>query len=45
MLDTHLVPENTTVTAKGDGEALDVSAATTCTFLLTLRISEFVEQE
>jgi hypothetical protein len=45
MLDTYLVPENTMVTAKGDGEAIDVSTATQRVFLLTLRVSEFVEQE
>ena len=44
MLDTCLVPENTTVTAKGDGEAIDISTATQRVFLLTLRVSEFVEQ-
>jgi hypothetical protein len=45
MLDTYLVRENTTVIAKGDGEPLDVSAATNRVLLLTLRISDFVEQE
>jgi hypothetical protein len=45
MLDTYLVLENTTVTAKGDGEAIDVSAATQRVFLVVLRISEVVEQE
>ncbi len=45
MLDTYLVPENTTVTAKGDGEAVDLGAAKGPVFLLTLSISEVVEQE
>src|SRR5512143_3465236 len=45
MLDTYLVPENTTVTAKGDGDPLDTTAAAQRVFLLTLRISEVVEQE
>ena len=45
MLDTHLVPEKTTVTAKGDGAAVDVSAAAGATFLLTLHITSIVEQE
>lgn len=45
MLDTYLVPEQTTVTAKGDGPAIDVSNVTGRVFLVTLRISEVVEQE
>lgn len=45
MIDTFLVPENTTVTAKGDGEAVNVSAATNSVFLLSLKIAEIVEQE
>ncbi len=45
MLDAYLVPKNTTVTAKGDGEAIDVSGATQRVFLVALRISEAVEQE
>jgi hypothetical protein len=45
MLDTFLVPENTMVTAKGDGEAVDVSGAGSRVFLLTLSITEIVEQE
>ncbi len=45
MFDTYLVPEKTTVTAKGDGEAIDVSAANEGVLLVTLRISEVVEQE
>ena len=45
MIDTYLVPENTTVTAKGDGEAIDVSSASSRTFLLTLNVVETVEQE
>ncbi|MGH9671319.1 MAG: hypothetical protein ACRD3A_14545 [Terriglobales bacterium] len=45
MLDTYLVPEKTTVTAKGDGAALDVSAAAAATLLLTLHITRIVEQE
>jgi GH35 family endo-1,4-beta-xylanase len=45
MLDTFLVPEKTVVTAKGDGDPVDVSAAKNRTFLLMLNISNFVEQE
>lgn len=45
MLDTYLVPENTTITAKGDGETIDLSGAVERVFLLVLRISETVEQE
>lgn len=45
MLDTYLIPEKTTVTAKGDGEAVDLSGSTQRVFLVVLRISEVVEQE
>ena len=45
MLDAFLIPEKTVVTAKGDSEALDVSAASNPVFLLTLSIHEVVEQE
>ncbi|MGH9580828.1 MAG: hypothetical protein ACRD2R_07540 [Terriglobales bacterium] len=45
MLEAFLVPENTTVTANGDGQAVDLSPATSRVFLLTLNITEIVEQE
>ena len=45
MVDTFLVPEKTVVTAKGDGAAVDVSGAANRVFLLSLNISEIVEQE
>jgi hypothetical protein len=45
MIDTFLVPKNTTVTAKGDGEAVSVSGAANRVFLLTLNINNIVEQE
>ncbi len=45
MLDSFLVPEKTAVTAKGDSEALDLGAAGSRVFLLTLSISSIVEQE
>src|ERR1017187_8967062 len=45
MLDAFLVPEKTAVTAKGDSEALDISAAANPVFLVILSIDEAVEQE
>jgi hypothetical protein len=45
MIDTLLVPAKTVVTAKGDGPAVDVSAASTRVFLLTLNITNIIEQE
>jgi hypothetical protein len=45
MIEAFLVPENTVVTAKGDGPALDVSAASTGVFLLNLGITDIIEQE
>lgn len=45
MVDTFLVPEKTLVTAKGDGTAVDVSGAAGRVFLLSLNITNIVEQE
>ncbi|MFZ0804351.1 MAG: hypothetical protein WBQ09_08785 [Terriglobales bacterium] len=45
MIDTFLVPENTVVTAKGDGAPVEVSGAANRVFLLSLNITEIVEQE
>ena len=45
MIDTVLVPEKTVVTAKGDGAPVDVSGATLPVFLLTLEITQIIEQE
>ncbi len=45
MLDAFLVPANSIVTAKGDGEALEISGAVSRVFLLTLSITSVVEQE
>lgn len=45
MINTHLIPAHTTVTAKGDGEAVDIGAAENRVFLLTLTITKVVEQE
>jgi hypothetical protein len=44
MIDTFLVPENV-VSAKGDGAPVDVSSAVNRIFLLSLNITEIVEQE
>jgi hypothetical protein len=44
-IDTLLVPEKTVVNAKGDGSALDVSGAASHVFLLTLEITDIIEQE
>jgi hypothetical protein len=45
MIDTFLVPQKTTVNAKGDGEAVSLAGAANRVFLLTLNISNIVEQE
>jgi hypothetical protein len=45
MIDVILVPENTTVTVKGDSDPLDISGAANPAFLATLTISSVVEQE
>ena len=45
MLEAFLVPEKTVVNGKGDGPALDVSAAEGRIFLLTLAITKIIEQE
>jgi hypothetical protein len=45
MIDAFLVPEKTVVNAKGDGSALDISSAANRVFLLTLNITNIVEQE
>ena len=45
MMEAFVVPENTVVNAKGDGPALDVSRAEGRVFLLTLAITNIVEQE
>jgi hypothetical protein len=44
-LGNDLVAAKTVVTAKGDGPTVDVSAATSRVFLLTLEISNIIEQE
>jgi hypothetical protein len=45
MIDAYLVPEKTTVTAKGDGAPVEVSAAAGATLLAALHITRIVEQE
>jgi hypothetical protein len=44
-IDASLVPEKTVVNAKGDGAALDLSSAASHVFLLTLDITNIIEQE
>jgi len=45
MVDTVLVAAKTVVSAKGDGQAVDLSRAANRAFLLTLEITSIVEQE
>ncbi len=45
MIDSFLVAEKTVVTAKGDGPAIDVSNASSRVFLLTLQVTNIIEQE
>ena len=44
-IDTDLVPQQTVVSAKGDGSAVDVSGAPSRVFLVTLAITKIIEQE
>jgi hypothetical protein len=45
MIDTLLVADKTVVNAKGDGPAVDVSSSANRVFLLTLDITNIIEQE
>jgi hypothetical protein len=45
MMDSFLVPEKTTVSIKGDGPPIELSGASNRVFLLTLNITNVVEQE
>jgi hypothetical protein len=45
MLDTAIIPDKTIITAKGDSEAVDIGGASNRIFLLTLNITDVVEQE
>ena len=44
-MNLKLVPDNTRVTANGNGERFDISSSATRTFLCTLDISKQIEQE
>ena len=43
--DTVLVPANTVASAKGDGASVDISGASNRVFLVTLTITEIIEQQ
>jgi hypothetical protein len=45
MIDTFLVSEKTMVNGKGDGPAVDISGAVNRVFLLSLVITNIIEQE
>src|SRR5215475_12700457 len=45
MIEAALVPAKTVISAKGDGQAVDVSGAASRVFLVTLEITNIVEQE
>jgi hypothetical protein len=45
MLDTFLVPANTVVTSKGQGEAVPIDSANGRIFLAVLTVTNHVEQE
>lgn len=45
MVEAFLVPEKTTVTAKGDGASVDLGGAQSRVFLLSLNIINVIEQE
>ncbi len=45
MIDTFLVPNKTVVSAKGDGPAVDIGGASNRVFLITLNITNVIEQE
>ncbi len=45
MIDTVLVAEKTVVTAKGDGPYVDLSGASGRVFLVSLEITQIIEQE
>ena len=45
MLQQFLVPEKTVATAKGDGPTLDLAPAQSRVFLVTLAITNIIEQE
>jgi hypothetical protein len=45
MLDTFLVPDKTVATVKGDSQAVDIGATANRVFLITLNITNIIEQE
>lgn len=45
MMEAFLVPEKTAVSAKGDGPALELKPTQGRVFLLTLAITDIIEQE
>jgi len=45
MMDSHLVPEKTNVTTKGDSAPIDVLGLASHVLLLTLNITDVIEQE
>ena len=45
MIENFLIPEKTVLKAKGEGQAVEISAAENRVFLLTLKITQIVEQE
>jgi hypothetical protein len=45
MMEAFLVPDKTAVSAKGDGPALDLKPTQGRVFLLTLAITDIIEQE
>ncbi len=45
MIDTLLVADKTVVNAKGDGPVVDIGASVNRVFLLTLDITNIIEQE
>jgi hypothetical protein len=45
MIDALLVPQNATITAKGDSEPLDITSAANPVFLASLTLAKIVEQE
>lgn len=45
MMDLYLVPEKTRVTAKGDSDPIDALGLSTHVLLLTLNITDVIEQE
>jgi len=45
MIETLLIPEKTVIAAKGEGEPFEITGAQNRVFLLSLKISQAVEQE